>query len=119
MIAAHVVRLVKVIHHDRPTGYSTGQRVRAADPAVAASRQISKAEPDSDGAVPRPVTAFPAAEAETGGVSTATAFDRLLLMGLAERPVVKKPAELLYGKARSARLALADVKKRQPSKHVR
>jgi hypothetical protein len=32
-------------------------------------------------------------------------------MGHAERPVVEKPAELLYGKARSARLALADVRK--------
>jgi hypothetical protein len=59
-----------------------GQRFRAADPTVAASRQIPKAKPDSDGAVARTIGAIPNTETETGGISVATAIDGRLLVGL-------------------------------------
>jgi hypothetical protein len=49
---------------------------------MAASRQISKAAPDSDGAAVRTIGAIPAAGAETGGVSVAPTFDgRLVGLG--------------------------------------
>ena len=67
-----------------------GQGIRAVDPAVAAGRQIPKAEPDSDGAVAGAIGAIPAAEGETGAVPVAVTFDGRLLVG---RPEVGKPAE--------------------------
>jgi hypothetical protein len=48
-----------------------GQRIRTVDPAVAASRQIPKAESDSDGAVVWAIGAIPIGETETGSVSVA------------------------------------------------
>jgi len=51
-------------------------------PAVAASRQIPEAEPNSDGAVAGTIGAIPIGETEAGGVSVATAFDGRLLVEL-------------------------------------
>jgi hypothetical protein len=48
---------------------------------VAASRQISKAAPHSDGAVARTIGAIPFGEAKASGVSIGIAFDGRLLVG--------------------------------------
>jgi hypothetical protein len=63
-----------------------GAVIFAVDPAVAASRQVSKAEPDSDGAVARTIAAIPAAEAEADRLSIPTAFDGRLPEGFRSRP---------------------------------
>jgi hypothetical protein len=49
---------------------------------VAASRQIPKAEPDSDGAVAWTVGAVPIGETEAAGIAVPIAFDWRLLVGL-------------------------------------
>jgi hypothetical protein len=49
---------------------------------MAAGREISKAEPDSDGAVSRTIGAVPIGTTKAGGVSIATALERRLLVGL-------------------------------------
>jgi hypothetical protein len=62
--------------HDTGTRYPSGPWICAVDLALAASRQIPKAEPDNDGAGAWAIGAVPVGETEAGRVSVA--ISRLL-----------------------------------------